>query len=87
METPERSQARRSHGWEKRGGVGSDPIVPNPKLKLLDQVREVMRLKHYSIRTEQESVNENVILGIADDRAWHSFSRAVQEDWVRTQPH
>jgi hypothetical protein len=45
METPERSQARRSHGWEKRGGVGSDLIVPNPKLKLLDQVREVMRLE------------------------------------------
>src|SRR6266571_3441193 len=28
-------------------------IIPNPKLKLLDQVREVMRLRHYSIRTEQ----------------------------------
>ena len=28
-------------------------MVPNPKLKLLDQVREVMRLKHYSIRTER----------------------------------
>ena len=28
-------------------------IWPNPKLKLLDQVREVMRLKHYSIRTER----------------------------------
>jgi hypothetical protein len=28
-------------------------IIPNPKLKLLDQVREVMRLKHYAIRTEQ----------------------------------
>ncbi len=27
-------------------------ITPNPKLKLLDQVREVMRLKHYSLRTE-----------------------------------
>ncbi len=27
-------------------------MVPNPKLKLLDQVREVMRLRHYSIRTE-----------------------------------
>jgi len=26
---------------------------PNPKLRLLDQVREVMRLRHYSIRTEQ----------------------------------
>ena len=30
-----------------------DLIVPNPKLKLLDQVREVMRLKHYSLRTER----------------------------------
>ena len=30
-----------------------DLITPNPKLKLLDQVREVMRLKHYSIRTEK----------------------------------
>ena len=30
-----------------------DTVVPNPKLKLLDQIREVMRLKHYSIRTEQ----------------------------------
>ena len=29
-----------------------EAIIPNPKLKLLDQVREVMRLKHYSIRTE-----------------------------------
>src|SRR5215831_20499617 len=27
-------------------------FVPNPKLKLLDQVSEVMRFKHYSIRTE-----------------------------------
>jgi integron integrase len=30
-----------------------ESVVPNPKLKLLDQVREVMRLKHYSIRTER----------------------------------
>ena len=28
-------------------------FLPNPKLKLLDQVSEVMRFKHYSIRTEQ----------------------------------
>ncbi len=33
--------------------VGYESVVPNPKLKLLDQIREVMRLKHYSIRTEQ----------------------------------
>ncbi len=33
--------------------VGYESVIPNPKLKLLDQVREVMRLKHYSIRTER----------------------------------
>jgi hypothetical protein len=32
-------------------------IIPNPKKKLLDQVREVIRLKHYSIRTEQTYVD------------------------------
>jgi len=53
METPESSQARRSHPWERRGGIGSDLIIPNPKLKSLDQVREVMRFKHYSIRIER----------------------------------
>ncbi len=33
--------------------VSYESIIPNPKLKLLDQMREVMRLKHYSIRTER----------------------------------
>jgi site-specific recombinase XerD len=28
-------------------------FIPNLKLKLLDQVSEVMRFKHYSLRTEQ----------------------------------
>jgi hypothetical protein len=28
-------------------------FIPNPKLRLLDQVSEVMRFKHYSIRTER----------------------------------
>jgi len=32
---------------------GAFLVVPNPKLKLMDQVKEVMRLKHYSIRTER----------------------------------
>ena len=44
--------------WAGTGGSGSGPgraelIIPNPKLKLLDQVREIMRLKHYSLRTER----------------------------------
>src|SRR3954468_9668689 len=28
-------------------------FIANPKLKLLDQVSEVMRFKHYSLRTER----------------------------------
>jgi integron integrase len=32
-------------------------VVPNPKTRLLTQVREVIRVKHYSIRTEQAYVN------------------------------
>jgi hypothetical protein len=41
--------------WQRRqpGRVGFDAVIPNPKLKLLEQVREVLRLRHYSIRTEQ----------------------------------
>ena len=30
-----------------------ETVIPNSKLKLLDQISEVMRLKHYSIGTEQ----------------------------------
>ena len=52
METSQRSQAPNS-GRQWAGPRRSDLIVPNPRLKLLDQVQEVMRLKHYSIRTER----------------------------------
>jgi hypothetical protein len=38
METNQKRQARASPGWGKRS---SDLIIPNPKLKLMDQVREV----------------------------------------------
>src|SRR2546427_4589378 len=32
----------------------SSPVfVPNPKARLFDQVREVMRFHHYSLRTEK----------------------------------
>jgi integron integrase len=33
--------------------VVCESVIPNPKLRLLDQMREVLRLKHYSIRTER----------------------------------
>lgn len=38
-------------GGQDAPGIGFEAVIPNPKLKLLDQVREVMRLKHYSIRS------------------------------------
>ena len=33
------------------GRGGFEAVVPNPKLKPLEQAREIMRLRHYSIRT------------------------------------
>ncbi len=37
---------------EAKASRPPDGFVPNLKLKRLDQVSEVMRFKHYSIRTE-----------------------------------
>jgi hypothetical protein len=51
MEEHQNCRAWRRPGWDRQSGPGCDLITPNPKLKLLDQVREVMRLKLYSIRT------------------------------------
>jgi integron integrase len=59
-----RSQGRRFQrpapvgrtGPEQKSGEGLgrwEAVIPNPKLKLMDQVKEVMRVKHYAIRTEQ----------------------------------
>jgi hypothetical protein len=43
---------------EKGKAANYSGVVPNPKLviRLLDQVREVIRIKHYSIRTEEAYV-------------------------------
>jgi hypothetical protein len=36
--------------WARREDRrGLEGIIPNPKLKLLDQMREVLRLKYYAI--------------------------------------
>ncbi len=54
-----KGMSRGPKGQPRQAGVAGPAavslalIIPNPKLKLLDQVREVMRLRHYSIRTEQ----------------------------------
>jgi hypothetical protein len=51
MGNRKRSQGPVSH--LSQPAVTYETVIPNAKLKLLDQVREVMRLKHYSIRTER----------------------------------
>jgi hypothetical protein len=35
-----------------KAAFASRHVIPNPKARLLDQVAEVMRVKHYAIRTE-----------------------------------
>ena len=37
---------------EFRNTAPKEKLVPNPKLRLREQLREVMRFHHYSIRTE-----------------------------------
>jgi integron integrase len=53
MEAGQKSQWASAGGGSRHGPRGAEWIIPNPKLKLLEQVREVMRLKHYSLRTER----------------------------------
>src|SRR6266699_3772238 len=53
MEQGDEGQVERALRAVPKAGKGFAAVIPNPKLKLLDQVREVMRLRHYSIRTEQ----------------------------------
>jgi hypothetical protein len=42
-----------SQGGVLPASAAYESIIPNPKLKLLDKVREVMGRKRYSIRTER----------------------------------
>ena len=58
MHKPRQDRAGRSGGPEQ---VQFESVNRYPKLKLLDQMREVMRLKHYSIRTER-STNATQVL-------------------------
>ena len=41
-----------SYIGREKGSRPREGYIPNPKLKLLEQVSEVMRFKHYAIRTE-----------------------------------
>jgi hypothetical protein len=46
------SQSER-YGYGRSKAATRPRVIPNPKLKLLDQVHEVMRFKHYSLHTER----------------------------------
>jgi hypothetical protein len=52
-------------------GKASRPLegfIPSPKLKLLDQVSEVMRFKHYSIRKGKNSRRVSLGVNMATER-------------------
>jgi hypothetical protein len=44
---------RRFHHPPPHYCYGGREVIPNPKAKLLDQVREVLRVKHYALRIEE----------------------------------
>jgi hypothetical protein len=50
-----------------------DLMIPNPKLRLMDQVREVLRVKHYAIRTEQAHCDWIKRYGRNDGSTTHSI--------------
>jgi len=55
---------KRQEELRRTAARGFEAVVPNPKLKLMDQVREVMRLRHYSIRTEGAAYLAEVAVSI-----------------------
>jgi len=79
--------SRNQAEYEK--GKGCEPFrclafFPNPQLRLLDQVREVIRVKHYSIRSEdayvQWAVKDAVRqAGILKPASYHSFATRLLE--------
>ena len=48
-----RGQDKRVRSPRAGAGKGPELVIPNPELRLMDQVKEVLRVKHYAIRTEQ----------------------------------
>ena len=71
--------------------VGYESVIPNPKLKLLDQVREVMRLKRYSLRTEttyREWIRRYILFH-RTSKGWSGRSK-MRSGWRRSKrqgPH
>jgi hypothetical protein len=59
--------------------IAYESVVPNSKLKLLEQMREVMRLKHSSIRTERSYCN---LAAIVQRSRNQTLSNSLQLDGV-----
>jgi site-specific recombinase XerD len=54
---PRQPEQRQAPGELPPQPVEFESVIPNPKAKLLDQMREVLRVRHYSIRTERSYVD------------------------------
>jgi hypothetical protein len=55
--SPQQSSAPQVSPQTHPPSAGRQLFVPNPKLKLLDQCREVLRFHHYAKRTEETYVD------------------------------
>lgn len=45
-------------------------LIPNPKARLLDQVREVMRFHHYALRTEEAYLQNRLGYRTGQGNSW-----------------
>ena len=64
------------------GRVGFEAVVPNPKPKLLEQVREVMRLRHYR-PADRRLIQESLVA--ADDGLGDDFKEAPGGDFHKAR--
>jgi len=78
MENAQRRQVERALASPPRAGAGCEAVVPNPKLRLLDQMPEVLRLRHYSIRNETSfCAQPSPFLRPQSDSEWIPVSSSV----------
>ncbi len=81
------------HGWQVRKGMvprggrakGWELLIPNPKLKLIDQVREVLRVKHYVNRAHLHRILQSYLADYHGSRTHLGLDKDAPEP-RRVQP-
>src|SRR6266550_7650399 len=55
-----KQQMKRDPDMTKTSKVRGPVLIPNPKARLFDQAREVMRFHHYALRTEESCAGAQI---------------------------